>query len=67
MGTGKTIQSFDIQNVSAGCNYSNDIDELTKDMSPDSMNVEFFNGRIRKRTGTRAINLPPSGQGGIDG
>lgn len=56
MGIGKTIQSFDIANVSAGCNYSNDINEITKDQSPDSMNIEFFNGRIRKRKGNIAIN-----------
>lgn len=56
MATGKTIQEFDIQDVSGGCNYSNDITALTKDQSPDSMNVEFFNGRIRKRKGSSIIN-----------
>jgi len=56
MGIGKTVESFDIANVSEGCNYSDDITELTKNQSPDSMNVEFFNGRIRKRKGRTALN-----------
>lgn len=55
MGTGKTIQSFDIADVQGGCNYSDDISALTKNQSPDSMNVEFFNGRIRKRKGCLAV------------
>lgn len=66
MGTGKSIEAFDISDVSAGCNYSDDIAALTKNQSPDSMNVEFFNGRIRKRKGERAFTTPPTGQGGID-
>lgn len=66
MDTGKSIDSFDIEDVSAGCNYSDDITALTKNQSPDSMNVEFFNGRIRKRLGSLAVSTPPSGQGGID-
>ena len=61
MGTGKTIQSFDIADVSGGCNYSDDINALTKNMSPDSMNVEFFNGRIRKRKGCRQVASQSAG------
>lgn len=64
--TGKSLEAFDIEDVSAGCNYSDDITALTKNQSPDSMNVEFFNGRIRKRLGELAITTAPSGQGGID-
>lgn len=60
MATGKTITSFDVKNVSAGCNYANDITELTKEQSPDSMNVEFANGRIRKRNGNVAVVVPSS-------
>lgn len=63
---GKSIETFDISDVSAGCNYSDDIVAITKNQSPDSLNVEFFNGKIRKRFGERAINTPPTGQGGID-
>lgn len=62
----KSIQSFDIADISGGCNYSDDLTALTKTQSPDSLNVEFFNGRLRKRLGETAINTPPTGQGGID-
>lgn len=57
MATGKTVQDFEISDVSGGCNYANDITDLTKNQSPDSMNVEFYNGRLRKRGGTVVINL----------
>lgn len=66
MATGNSVQTFDIQDVSQGCNYSDDLTSLTKNQSPDAMNVEFFNGCIRKRFGEIALNAPPSGQGGID-
>lgn len=66
MATGKSIEAFDIDDVSEGCNYSDDITALKKNQSPDSLNVEFFNGRIRKRKGEMAITTPPTGQGGID-
>lgn len=56
MGIGKTIQEFDIADVSGGCNYADDITALTKNQSPDSMNVEFFNGRIRKRKGSTVVS-----------
>jgi hypothetical protein len=52
MGTGKTIEQFGIDDVSGGCNYSDDVMAVTKNQSPDSMNVDFTNGRIRKRGGT---------------
>lgn len=51
MGIGKTIQTFDIADVSGGCNYTDDLPALTKNQSPNSMNIEFMNGRIRKRKG----------------
>lgn len=64
MATGKkNIDQFDIMDVSAGCNYSDDPTALTKNQSPDSMNVEFFNGRIRKRPGERAITTVPTTTG----
>jgi hypothetical protein len=66
MATGKAIQQFDIKDVSGGCNYSDDINAVTKNQSPNAMNVEFFNGKIRKRRGYTAINTTPTGQGGID-
>lgn len=67
MATGKEQKgSFDIADVSGGCNYSDDIAALTKNQSPDSMNIEFFNGRIRKRKGELAITTVPTGQGGLD-
>ncbi len=66
MTTGKSIMSFAIDDVSEGCNYSDDITAIKKNQSPDSLNVEFFNGRIKKRHGETALNTPPTGQGGID-
>lgn len=66
MDTGKSIGEFDISDVSEGCNYSDDILAITKKQSPNSMNVEFFNGVIRKRPGELSFTAPPGGQGGID-
>lgn len=66
MDTGRSINSFDIADVSEGCNYSDDILAVTKKQSPNAMNVEFFNGRIRKRPGELAFTTTPAGQGGID-
>lgn len=66
MATGKSISEFTIDDVSEGCNYADDITALKKNQSPDSINVEFFNGHIRKRFGEYALNTPPTGQGGID-
>lgn len=66
MATGNSIKTFDVSDVSEGCNYSDDLPAVTKKQSPDSLNVEFFNGRIRKRDGEMAISTPPTGQGGID-
>lgn len=66
MATDKPINEFDIEEVSEGCNYADDIRALTKKQSPDSMNVEFFNGRIYKRSGEAAFTTLPTGQGGID-
>jgi len=59
MATGKSIQTFDIMDVSGGCNYSDDINALKKNQSPDSINVEFINGRIAKRPGERALTAAP--------
>lgn len=66
MAIGRPVELFDIKEVSEGCNYSDDISALTSKQSPDSMNVEFFNGRIRKRLGETAFTTSPTGQGGID-
>jgi len=63
---GKSVGAFSIDDVSAGCNYSDDISAVTKSQSPDSLNVEFFNGKVRKRKGYSAITTTPSGIGGID-
>lgn len=57
MATGKSLESFDIADVSGGCNYSDDISAVTATQSPDSMNVEFFNGRIRKRKGVYPVHV----------
>lgn len=65
MATGKSIAMFDIKDVSGGCNYSDDIMTVAKNQSPDSLNVEFFNGRIRKRPGERTITTLPSYSGSI--
>lgn len=66
MATGRSLQTFSIDDVSEGCNYSDDLTAIKKNQSPDSMNIEFFNGKIRKRLGESAITSPPTGQGGID-
>jgi hypothetical protein len=60
MGTGKTIQSFQISDVSGGCNYSDDLLAVAKNQSPNALNVEFFNGRWRKRKGYTHINTTVS-------
>lgn len=65
MATGKNITEFDIADVSGGCNYSDDITTLAKNQSPDSMNVEFFNGRLKKRLGEMAFTTVPSGTGSV--
>lgn len=56
MGIGRSIEQFDIADVSGGCNYTDDIMAVTKNQSPDSMNVEFINGRWRKRDGSEVWN-----------
>lgn len=61
MGIGKPVQAFEIKNVAGGCNYTDDITELPPEQSPDSLNVEFINGRIRKRKGYTAINTSVGG------
>lgn len=63
---GNSIQQFNIDDVAEGCNYSDDISAITKKQSPNSMNMEFYNGRIRKRKGYTSYTTPPTGQGGID-
>lgn len=57
MGIGKTIQTFSISDVTGGCNYADDLPALKENMSPDSMNVEFYNGRLRKRKGSVVVNV----------
>lgn len=63
---GNSLQSFDISDISEGCNYADDIKAIKKNQSPDSLNVVFFNGRWFKRDGSLAINSSPTSQGGID-
>lgn len=60
MATGKSISTFDIADVSGGCNYSDDVMAITKNQSPDSLNMEFVQGRIRKRKGEKAITVVPT-------
>lgn len=59
MAIGKSITTFSIDDVSEGCNYSDDITAVKKNQSPDSLNVEFFNGRIKKRPGETSFTTPP--------
>lgn len=51
MGWGKRSTAVKIDDQKGGCNYNPDITALSIDQSPNSMNVEYYNGRWRKRSG----------------
>ena len=59
-GTGN-LQQLNVQDYAKGCNYSPDLTSLQPGESPNAMNIEFWNDRIRKRRGYELLAACPAG------